>query len=177
MACGLATALLLRAALGGDDPASSQLAGLLFGLAVLAVALAAGQPLERPSLRGVAALGGAVLVAFSLSARPAVGLHLVAPLGPLAVWSALVTLIACAEEALFRGALFATVQTRWGAAAALAVSSAAFALVHLPLYGAGAMPLDLAVGLWLGGLRLLTGGLAAPATAHAVADLAAGWVG
>jgi hypothetical protein len=46
----------------------------------------------------------------------------------------------------------------------------------VPLYGWGAVPLDLAVGVWLGGLRLVTGGWAAPAVAHTFADLAAGWL-
>jgi len=48
--------------------------------------------------------------------------------------------------------------------------------VHVPLYGVGALPLDAAVGLLLGGLRLLTGGWVAPAAAHALADVAGGWL-
>jgi hypothetical protein len=44
------------------------------------------------------------------------------------------------------------------------------------MYGWTAVPLDLAVGVWLGGLRLATGGVAAPATAHALADLAYWWL-
>jgi hypothetical protein len=42
--------------------------------------------------------------------------------------------------------------------------------VHVPLYGWRALPLDLGAGLWLGGLRVLSGGVAAPAVAHALAD-------
>jgi hypothetical protein len=48
--------------------------------------------------------------------------------------------------------------------------------MHVPLYGWHVVPLDLGVGLWLAGLRLATGGIAAPAIAHAVADLATWWV-
>jgi membrane protease YdiL (CAAX protease family) len=51
-----------------------------------------------------------------------------------------------------------------------------FALIHLPLYGVGALPLDLAVGLLLGGLRIISGGVLAPAIAHVIADLAGGWL-
>ena len=46
----------------------------------------------------------------------------------------------------------------------------------MPLYGWAALPLDLAVGLLLGGLRMLAGGWGAPAVAHAAADLAGWWL-
>jgi membrane protease YdiL (CAAX protease family) len=85
-------------------------------------------------------------------------------------------LIAVAEEALLRGVLMDAVTSWAGDLAAVAVAAAAFALLHVPLYGWQAVPLDLAVGVWLGGLRLATGGIAAPATAHAVADLVAWWL-
>jgi hypothetical protein len=38
------------------------------------------------------------------------------------------------------------------------------------------LPLDLAVGLLLGGLRIVSGGVLAPAVAHVVADLVGGWL-
>ena len=49
-----------------------------------------------------------------------------------------------------------------------------FALLHVPLYGWHVVPLDLAVGLVLGGLRHGTGTAAAPAVTHVGADLV-GW--
>ena len=49
-------------------------------------------------------------------------------------------------------------------------------LLHVPLYGWGSLPLDLAVGVFLGVLRALTGSLAAPAAAHVLADLAGWWL-
>ena len=49
-------------------------------------------------------------------------------------------------------------------------------MLHVPLYGWHVVPLDLGVGLFLGGLRLLTGGAVAPAVAHTVADLATWWI-
>jgi membrane protease YdiL (CAAX protease family) len=59
---------------------------------------------------------------------------------------------------------------------AVAVPSLAFALMHVPLYGWQVVPLDLGVGVWLGGLRLATGGVAAPAMAHGLADLSTWWI-
>jgi membrane protease YdiL (CAAX protease family) len=56
------------------------------------------------------------------------------------------------------------------------MTSLAFALMHVPIYGWGVVPLDLAVGLALGGLRLATGTVLAPIAAHAVADLATWWL-
>ena len=59
---------------------------------------------------------------------------------------------------------------------AVAVTSLAFALIHVPLYGWHVVPLDFAVGVWLAGLRLASGGVAAPAIAHSLADLATWWM-
>ena len=59
---------------------------------------------------------------------------------------------------------------------AVAFTTIAFALLHVPLYGWHVVPLDLGVGLGFAGLRLLTKGIAAPAAAHAVADLATWWL-
>ena len=59
---------------------------------------------------------------------------------------------------------------------AVIVTAVLFAMMHVPLYGWHVVPLDLGVGLWLAGLRLATGGVAAPAIAHTVADLATWWL-
>jgi hypothetical protein len=56
------------------------------------------------------------------------------------------------------------------------VTTAAFGLMHVPLYGWSVLPLDLAAGLWLGGLRVASGGATAPAVAHTIADLVAQWL-
>jgi membrane protease YdiL (CAAX protease family) len=87
-----------------------------------------------------------------------------------------VTVVAGAEEAFLRGTLHRRVEEVAGPGAAVAAGALAFAALHVPLYGWGAAPLDLAVGCWLGWLRLVTGGWAAPALAHTVADLAAWWL-
>jgi len=61
-----------------------------------------------------------------------------------------------------------------GAVPAIVVGAVCFALLHVPLYGWHVLPLDLAVGLVLGGLRQATGTPAAPAVTHVGADLV-GW--
>jgi membrane protease YdiL (CAAX protease family) len=111
-----------------------------------------------------------------------------APAAPFVPWAVVTILVAVAEEGLLRGALFDRLaridghrgtggQARIGGPAlAIAVTTLAFALLHVPLYGWHVVPLDLAVGLVLGGLRLGTRGVAAPAAAHAVADLASWWL-
>jgi membrane protease YdiL (CAAX protease family) len=58
----------------------------------------------------------------------------------------------------------------------VAVTSIVFALIHVPLYGWHVVPLDLGVGVFLGGLRLVSGSVAAPAIAHIGADLATWWL-
>jgi hypothetical protein len=44
------------------------------------------------------------------------------------------------------------------------------------VYGWAVVPLDIAVGVWLGTLRAVTGTVAAPAIAHSLADLAGWWL-
>jgi membrane protease YdiL (CAAX protease family) len=60
--------------------------------------------------------------------------------------------------------------------AAVLVTSVAFAIMHVPFYGPHVLLLDFGVGLALGGLRLLTRGVRAPAVAHVVADAATWWL-
>ena len=95
---------------------------------------------------------------------------------PFAAWLGVTILVVCAEEVLLRGALIDAVHEAFGPVAAVLVSSAAFALMHVPLYGWGVMPIDLAAGACLAGLRYLSGGVAAPAVAHLLADLATWWL-
>jgi membrane protease YdiL (CAAX protease family) len=95
------------------------------------------------------------------------------PGGSYLHWAVLVTVVAVAEEAFLRGTLWEAVRDLWGETPALLLTSVAFAALHLPLYGWGSAPLDFAVGLVLGVLREQTGGFAAPAVTHVVADLAA----
>lgn len=177
---GLAAAIALRVAVAGSAGPASAPAGALFGAALLAVAWAGGWRPTRPRLRTVAigAGGGLVLLAVP------VALHVAAPrpwlLGSptstFPLWFSVVTLVAVAEEALLRGALMSTLLRRTSPELAVAIAALAFALLHVPLYGWVALPLDLAAGVWLGGLRLAGGGAGAPAIAHALADWATWWL-
>jgi len=56
------------------------------------------------------------------------------------------------------------------------VTTLAFALLHVPLYGWSVFLLDVAVGFALGTLRAITGTVLAPSVAHTVADLAGWWL-
>jgi membrane protease YdiL (CAAX protease family) len=98
------------------------------------------------------------------------------PWHDFALWAPVVSTVALAEEILLRGLMFDVLQRSAGPIAAALVAAIAFALLHVPLYGPQALPVDLAVGLWLGALRLLAGSVAAPATAHVLADLAGWWL-
>jgi membrane protease YdiL (CAAX protease family) len=91
-------------------------------------------------------------------------------------WTLLTIAVAGAEEAFLRGALFDAVHRWRGVDAAVLVAAAAFALLHVPLYGWHVLPLDLAVGLVLGAARVVAGTWTAPALAHIGADLAGWWL-
>ena len=137
-----------------------------------------GRP-QRPAPLGA----GTTLVA-GLLAVAAVAL-MTGPAPPLPAGGAALTLgllAAVAEEALFRGALYAWVErraARSGRAPALAPvlavasSAVAFALVHVPSYGPAAIPVDLGAGLLLGWQRWASGRWTVPATTHAAANLLA----
>jgi membrane protease YdiL (CAAX protease family) len=167
-----------RAALNGSTSASAFAAGLTLGVGLVGLALVMGWRGGRPKMSAIVIglAGGVVLVAAPLltsDAPPAPpALHPV----PLAAWIAVTVVVASAEEVALRGALWHAAQEVHGPWLALVLSSTAFALMHVPLYGWHVLPLDLGVGIFLGGLRLASGGVAAPAIAHAVADLLTWWV-
>jgi membrane protease YdiL (CAAX protease family) len=166
--CAALTArpLLLDAAGGRPAPVLTVLFLCLLAVSSLWPAGARGRKTlpERTALP-VLALGIAAFVA---------GRILVAGSPPPASATALVvglnTLAAVAEEAFFRrlvyGALLAA-----GPAAAVVGSAVLFAAVHVTVYGAWVLPLDLAAGLLFGWQRHATGSWAVPAVTHAAANL------
>jgi membrane protease YdiL (CAAX protease family) len=199
---GLAGLVGARWAATIEGSAGALAVGLVFGAGLLALALAGGMRLERPNAPRLAiaagVLGGAVLIGLAL-----MGLALAAQLtwaaavgvadgsagrlalgpgawfaGGLAAWAAITVLVATAEELVLRGVLFDAIEHAFGGnvVAAVMVTSVVFALIHVPLYGWHVVPLDLGVGLLLGGLRLVSGGVIAPAAAHVIADLATWWL-
>ena len=174
---GLAVALALRVGVAGAAGAHSAVAGAVFGCALLAVAAACG--FDRPALGwrplcwGVA--GAAVLIAPPLLHHltdPGSG----SPSGLLPVWATVVSLVAVAEEIVLRGTVFEALTEQCGPGVAIAVTAVAFALLHAPLYGWAVVPLDLAVGVFLGVLRAVAGSVTAPALTHTLADLAGWWL-
>jgi membrane protease YdiL (CAAX protease family) len=183
---GFAAAVALRIWVGGVGVAQSAPAGLTFAAALGALALAdrlsfgpsrrgASRSGRRPSaLR--AGLAGAALIcapaALSHLWAGTLGSPTWAGFGP---WLLVVTAVACMEEVLLRGRLFDAAQLLSGPGPAVVLCAFLFALLHVPLYGWQALPLDTAVGLVLGGLRVWSGTWAAPAVAHVAADVA-GWV-
>jgi hypothetical protein len=185
----------VRSLIGGVAVARSAPAGLAFavllvGLCALASApgaraAAPGRPFRRHSsarsgsraglavgiVVGVA--GAAVLCLPALVHRLATSDTPVGRSGEgFAAWAVVVTVVATAEEAFLRGTLYRLL-VPFGSAVAIGIPAIAFAALHLPLYGWGAMPLDLAVGVWLGALRAVTGSVLAPAVSHVLADWAA----
>ena len=177
---GFTAAVLVRVAVGGPGAArvaGSATAGLVFAgcLVVLTVAPRGG---IGPALSRRAVVLG--LVGAAVLCLPSLVGHAVhpgvRPGGSYLHWALVVTVVAVAEEAFLRGALYSAVQGWRGDTAALVATAVAFSALHLPLYGWGSVPLDLAVGLVLGVLREQSGGWAAPAVCHVGADLAAWWL-
>ena len=175
---GLAAAALARAAINGSGATSAFLAGSGFGFALLWLALGGGwrPTLPRPGSLVIGLLGGILLVGVPLVAGPSTRALTGMRPEPFVAWLVVTILVVCGEEVLLRGALIEAVQQASGPVAAVLVSSVAFALMHVPLYGWGVVPIDLAAGACLAGLRYLTGGVAAPAVAHLLADLATWWL-
>ena len=175
---GLAAASLARAALNGQGALSAFVAGAAFGGVLVVMASMAGWRPVRPSVSSllIGSLGGLVLVALPRLAHPLLPTVVGMRPEPFAAWALVTAVVVTGEEVLVRGALFAALERAAGPVAAVAVTSLAFALMHVPLYGWHVVPLDLGVGVWLGGLRLASGGVAAPAIAHGVADLSTWWI-
>jgi membrane protease YdiL (CAAX protease family) len=98
------------------------------------------------------------------------------PDATFSTWAIVTILVATSEEACFRGVLFESLLRDRGVLVTVAWTSLAFALIHVPFYGWGALPIDLAAGVWFAGLKLTTGRVAAPAVAHALADLVTWWL-
>jgi membrane protease YdiL (CAAX protease family) len=123
------------------------------------------------------------------------------PLGWFPAWAGVVAAVAVTEELVLRGTLWQALalgdrdgdgdgdgdghgnghrgSDRGGpaprrAVLALTVTTLAFAALHVPFYGWESVPVNLAAGVVLGGLRLATGTVLAAAVAHTAADLA-GW--
>jgi membrane protease YdiL (CAAX protease family) len=174
---GFGIAVALRVAIGGTDPARSTPAGLAFAAALVAMAVVCPTVTRVGAVPIVAgAAGAAVLCAPVVALRLAGAMPAHRPGGGFVSWAAVVAVVAVAEEAFLRGALYGAAERWRGPAAAVAVSAVAFGLLHVPLYGWHVLPVDVAAGVWLGALRQATGTWTTSAVTHTVADLAAWWL-
>jgi len=176
-AAGLGLVVAMRWAATVSGAADAVAIGSVFGVGLLAVAVLGGwRPARaRASSLVIGVAGGTVLIGLAVVTRsgPVPALSPAASFGP---WAAATILVATAEELVLRGALFDAIDDSLGVTVAVIVTAVLFAVMHVPLYGWHVVPLDLGVGLWLAGLRLASGGVAAPAIAHTVADLATWWL-
>jgi membrane protease YdiL (CAAX protease family) len=164
-----------RALIAGGDGASSLPAAIVFSLALVTVSLRSGwRPGRLRSVSVAAGVGGGLVLVVGPLLRGTVVDASGAGTRDLAAWTLVVSLVAVAEEVCFRGALWAVIKEEFGEYLALFATTIVFAVVHVPMYGWKAIPLDVGVGLGLGALRVWTGGVAAAATAHVLADLAGG---
>ncbi|GAC1408955.1 MAG: hypothetical protein NVSMB57_01050 [Actinomycetota bacterium] len=77
---------------------------------------------------------------------------------------------AVAEEAFFRRFLYGILAQR-STLLAISVSATLFALVHIPLYGIQALPIDLAAGLLLSWQRWASGSWTSPMASHMFVNL------
>ncbi len=166
------TALLAaRPALVAASPTPVALLVVLF-VAILVAGTALPLPAARvPALRAgrrsttlVVLIG---VVAFAVG-RAVVGGH--PPTTATLFLVATNTLAAVAEEAWFRRLWFGLLAPA-GDGLAIAGSTVLFAVVHVSIYGAWVLPLDLAAGLLFAWQRSATGSWGAPAVTHAVANL------
>jgi len=134
-------------------------------VASLLVPVPAGVRRIHPAIALAVGMAGVGVAAFA-AGRPA-GV-------PFSPWALpLSILAAAAEEALFRRAAYGAIDARLGAAAAIGGTAVLFALVHVPLYGVAAFPVDLGAGLLLGWQRWASGNWTVPAATHAAANVLA----
>ena len=141
----------------------SAIATALVGVAGLVVPLARARRSNAATWLAVTAAGAG---AFALVARTSVLPPLL--LGPAAIGT--LVLAAVAEELFFRRALYGMLAER-GHAVAVVVTAVLFAVIHVPVYGAAVIPLDIGAGLVLGWQRYATGTWTSSAVTHTIANL------
>jgi membrane protease YdiL (CAAX protease family) len=166
--CAALTARPLLLDVAGGRPA--QVLAALF-VSLLAVSLLWPAPPRGATASASGAVPGVLAVGIGAFV---VGRILVAgspaPVPATALVVGLNTLAAVAEEAFFRRLVYGALLAG-GPAAAVVGSAVLFAAVHVTVYGAWVLPLDLAAGLLFGWQRQATGSWAVPAATHAVANL------
>jgi membrane protease YdiL (CAAX protease family) len=144
---------------------------LFVGYGVLLACSLSGRTKDETAPRHLPAIvvlgfGGVALLAARAATGPAIPIRT----GLIAVAFGIVAAIG--EEAFFRRYIYGTLERR-GIVLAVMVSAALFALVHVPLYGMAALPIDLAAGLLFSWQRWASGRWTVPAATHAAANVLA----
>ena len=133
---------------------------------VVGVAGAVRQKADRAStvrFVGITLLGVAAVVGVRVISPP---IHSVYT--PVAFAANIIA--AVAEEAFFRRFVYGWIAQR-SESLAIVVAAALFAVIHVSIYGAGVLPIDLAAGLLLGWQRREAGTWTSPAVTHVVANI------
>jgi membrane protease YdiL (CAAX protease family) len=156
---------------GRGDPTAA-----LVGIFIVLLAAGGLWPLTEPTVRpgpvaaGLMAVGPVLAVGLAAFGLGRLVSHGAAPLPFTSTVVALNTLAAVAEEAFFRRLVYGALAHHSPVLAGLG-SAVLFAAVHVTVYGAWVLPLDLAAGLVLSWQRWATGSWAVPAVTHVVANL------
>lgn len=170
VAAGMTVLLLRPFATAQADTRVVLLAASYIALGLASIAVPAERALERsrPYLAPAPVLVvGVVAVAVAATAGGTpVPIPWAASALPLSLCAAV------AEEALFRRVAFGRLE-RWGPVIAIGGSAVLFGLVHVPAYGAAALPVDVGAGLLFGWQRWASGTWTVPAATHAVANVMA----
>ncbi len=136
--------------------------------------VALGRAAWRPGLLLTAFVVGAVAIALPTGIAMASGALRFVPAPPepwarnLALSVAVLAPAALTEELLLRGYPFVVLRERWGVVVTIAVTSALFGLLHLGNPGVTPTAIGnvMAAGVFLAGIRVVTGSLAAAWAAH-----------
>ena len=158
--------LVLRPALLAAGPPIAIVTALFVALLAVALLVPVGTEAATADRRLLVVL--AVGVAVFAAGRLVGGGHPPTPF--TARFIALNSLAAVAEEAFFRRVVYA-VLAPVGAAFAVVGAASLFALVHLSVYGAWVLPIDLAAGLVFGWQRWASNSWSVPAATHVVANV------
>jgi ABC-2 type transport system ATP-binding protein len=150
-------------------PRTAVLAGMAAGLLLIAQIPAEAR---FPLTVNVAAGLGAAVALFAVLARRAPPLRV--PVGGrarLAARGIVLTVRAASEEVVWRWCLLGALAPHLGGPAALAISTACFALAHAGWQGRRGVGVHFVTGSAFGGVFLVTGSLAAPVAAHVAYNL------
>ena len=95
-----------------------------------------------------------------------------APVAPATSMGIAVAIAAAvAEESFFRGFSHDVLSRELGNVTAVIITAVLFALVHVPLYGWGVLPVDVTAGVVFGWQRCVTRSWSIPAATHLVANI------